>query len=204
MASRSESDSPIAGIILAAGLGSRMGGAKVLLPWHGRPLVRHLAEVALGSHLDETLIVTGYRADEVAAVLQELPIRVIHNPNYLSGLSSSLRAGIAALPEHAGGVLIMLADQPLLTSPVIDTLLQAYWKTSAPVVAPCAGGLRGNPVLFARALFPALLETAGDEGARAVVGAYRDQVHCVEVDEAILQDVDTPEAYAALVAAHDS
>ncbi|MDQ5851315.1 MAG: nucleotidyltransferase family protein [Chloroflexota bacterium] len=198
MASSRETGAPVAGVILAAGLARRMGGSKVLLPWQGRPLVRHVAEVALASQLDEILVVTGHRAHDVGAVLRDLPLRVIHNPDYQGGLSTSLRAGIAALGEDVAGALIMLADQPLLTSTAIDSLLQAYWRTAAPIVAPFAHGRRGNPVLFARALFPDLLEVAGDEGARAVIEAYRDRMEGVEVDEAVFQDVDTPEVYAAL------
>ena len=200
MANEAEGHAAVAGIILAAGLGRRMGATKVLLPWQGQPLIRHLARVALASHLDQVLVVTGHRADDVAAALEGLPVHIVLNANYSSGLSSSVHVGIAALPKDASGALIMLADQPLLTTGVIDALIQAHWSTGAPVVAPCADGRRGNPVLFARMLFPELLQISGDEGARSVIDAYRDELWCVDVDEAMFQDVDTPEAYSKLLA----
>jgi molybdenum cofactor cytidylyltransferase len=193
-----ERHTPVGGIILAAGLSSRMGGDKVLLPWQGQPLVRHMAGIALASRLAEVVVVTGHRAIEVAAAVSDLPVRVINNPEYATGLSSSLRAGIAALSPYLGGALVLLVDQPLVTTAIVDRLLEAFWSHDRPIVAAVAQGRRGNPVLFARALFPELLSLTGDEGARRVVAAYRDQVIGVEVDVAVLEDIDTPEAYAAL------
>lgn len=175
-----------------------MPGTKVLLPWRGQPLIRHLAGVALASRLDELLVVVGHRADEVGAALADLPLRTVYNPHYERGQSTSLRAGIAALPEQCAGVLIMLADQPLLTSHVIDELLGVFWNSGAVIVAACANGRRGNPVLFARTLFPELMQATGDQGARAVITAHRADLRCLEVNPEIFADIDTPEAYAAL------
>ena len=196
------SEPKVAGLILAAGLSRRMGTAKVLLPWRGRPLVRHLAEVALASRLEEVVVVTGHQVDATAAALVDLPVRLVHNPEFESGLASSLRAGVASIHDHADAVLIMLADQPLLGVELIDRLIEAFGETGARIVAPVAAGRRGNPVLFARALFGRLLEVRGDEGARAVIEAQRDQVHRIEVDSDIFEDIDTPEAYARLAASH--
>lgn len=175
-----------------------MGSTKVLLPWHGRSLIRHLAEVALASGLAEVIVVVGHQADEVTAALGKLPVQVVHNPAYADGQSTSLHAGLAAVPEHAAAVMVLLADQPLLTTDVIDALLTTFRETAAPIVAACASGRRGNPVLFARELFPELATIGGDEGARSVIVAHRDRLRCVEVDSAVFADVDTPEEYAAL------
>jgi molybdenum cofactor cytidylyltransferase len=198
MAGATASSSPVAGILLAAGIARRMGSAKVLLPWHGRPLIRHLAEVALASGLVEVIVVVGHQADEVAAALEDLPVRVVHNPVYADGQSTSLHAGLAAVPEHATAAMVLLADQPLLTTEVIDALLATFRETAAPIVAACAAGRRGNPVLFARELFPELAAIGGDEGARSVIVAHRERLRCVEVDGAVFVDVDTPEEYDAL------
>lgn len=190
----------MAGVILAAGLGRRMGGqSKMLLPWRGRPLVEHIAVVARASRLADIVVVTGHNAAEVTAALHQLPARMVYNPEYATGLSASLRAGITALPPHASAALIILGDQPLLTTDVVNRLLDAYWRTNALIVAPVAGGRRGNPVLFARELFPELLQTTGDQGAQAVIAGHKDQVCLVEVEAALLEDMDTPEAYAMLV-----
>ena len=175
-----------------------MGAAKVLLPWGGRPLVRHLAEVALASRLAELLVVVGHRGDEVGAALHDLPVRIVRNAEYADGQSTSVRAGIAAVPDSAAAVLVLLADQPLVTTGIVNALLAAFWETGAPIVAACAAGRRGNPVLFARGLFPNLLAIGGDEGARNVIAAYRDQLRCIEVDEAVFADMDTPEDYTEL------
>jgi molybdenum cofactor cytidylyltransferase len=175
-----------------------MGLPKTLLPWNDRPLVRHVAEVALASRLDELVVVSGYYAEELAAALRDLPLRIVHNPAYRTGLASSLRTGIAAVAEGASGALILLADQPFLTTDVVDRMLDLFAQTAAPVVAPVAQGRRGNPVLFARPLFPALLAISGDEGARDVVRANRHRMQTVEVDASVFEDVDTPESYARL------
>ncbi len=190
---------PVAGVILAAGLSQRMGQSKLLLPWQGRPIVRHVVDAALRSRLAHLLVVTGAQTGEVAGALNGLALDLIHNPDYASGLASSLRAGILAVPNHVAGVLVMLGDQPRLTGDVIDTLLDAYWSTGAPIVAPFARGRRGNPVLFARALFADLLQAGGDAGARGVIEAHHDQILAVEVDPEVFEDIDTPEAYAALL-----
>ncbi len=93
----------------------------------------------------------------------------------------------------------MLGDQPRLTGGVINRLLDAYWRSGGPIVAPFADGRRGNPVLFARSLFPDLIGTQGDAGARGVIEAHHDEIHAVEVDPAVFEDIDTPEAYAVLL-----
>ena len=175
-----------------------MGTSKVLLPWHGRPLVRHLAGVALASQLSELVVVVGHRAGDAGDALQDLPVRIVHNPAYADGQSTSLRAGLAAVSPDAAAALVLLSDQPLVTTKIVDALMTAFLNTNAPIVAACAAGRRGNPVLFARELFPELLAISGDEGARGVITAHRDGLHCVEVDETIFADVDTPEDYAAL------
>lgn len=192
------SSTPVTGILLAAGSARRMGSSKVLLPWYDRPLVRHLAEIALSSDLAEVIVVIGHQAAEVQTALRDLPVRIVHNPAYADGQSTSLHAGLAAVNQDARAAMVLLADQPLLTTAVIDALLVAFRGSQAPIIAACAGGRRGNPVLFARELFPELMTISGDEGARSVVSARRAQVHCVEVDHTVFADVDTPEEYAAL------
>lgn len=177
-----------------------MGGGKVLLPWRGRPLVVHIAEIALASRLSDMIIVTGDRADEVSAALHDLPVQLVYNPDYRAGLSTSLKAGIAAVPTHYDGALVMLADQPLLTTETIDRMLDSFAVSDAPIIAPFAAGQRGNPVLFERALFSEFEALTGDEGARRIIAAFRDRIGKVEVDPKMLEDIDTPEAFAALAA----
>ncbi len=176
----------------------------MLLPWQGQPLIRHVVRTALASRLDGLVVVVGHLHDTVVDALRDLPARHIYNPAYQAGMSSSLRVGLEAVPANAGAALIMLGDQPLVTMELIDRILGRYWTTRARIVAPFADRKRGNPVLFDRALFPALLTLSGDEGARAVIEAHRDTLERVEVDAAVFEDVDTPEAYARLSSLHST
>ncbi len=186
----------ITAILLAAGRSQRMGQPKLLLPWHGISLVRHVAQTALCSSIDELLVVVGHRAKHVMAALDGLPVRIVHNDAFLEGQSTSIRAGLAALDPATAAVLILLADQPLIRAQTLDTLISVYRREQPLIVAPRYKDQRGNPVLFAQALFPQLLKLAGDEGARAILKAYAPQTVMVDVaDEGVVLDIDTPEAY---------
>lgn len=200
MASDLNRQRPVAGIILAAGTASRMGTMKVLLPWHGQPLIRHIAQVALAARLEQLVVVTGSEASAVAQALQGVPVEIVHNDQYLDGLSGSLRVGIDMLGSQIAAVLVMLADQPLLTAEVIDRVIDRYEQDAACIVAPYADGQRGNPVLFDRRFFTELQAITGDQGARSVLQTYRDAIVGIEVAREVLEDVDTPQAYEALLA----
>ena len=177
-----------------------MGTMKVLLPWHGQPLIRHIAQIALAAHLEQVIVVTGNEAAAVAQALEDIPVEVVHNDHYHEGLSGSLRVGIGALGSDIAAALVMLGDQPLLTAEVIDRLVECYEQGGALIVAPFADGQRGNPVLFDRKFFTELQAITGDQGARTVLQTYRDAIVAVEVYSEMLEDVDTPEAYEALLA----
>ena len=161
-----------------------------------------MAEVALGSQLNEIVVVTGHQARDVVAALNGLAVRTAHNADYATGLSSSLRVGIDAVHAEASGAMILLGDQPLLTSEAINRLVDAHRASHAAIVAPWAAGRRGNPVLFNRKLFGELRATSGDEGARSVIAAHARKLELVEVDGTIFEDVDTPEAYERLKLSH--
>jgi molybdenum cofactor cytidylyltransferase len=192
----------IYGLLLAAGTSSRMGRPKQLLPWGGRPLVRHVAEAALASGLDGLLVVTGAAAGEVRAALGGLDgrLRIAACADYAAGQAHSLRAGIAALPPDARAALVLLVDMPLVTPALIDALLAAYAAApDALAVIPRHQGQRGNPALLAAALFPELIALTGDAGARAVLERHRDAVRWLDLDDpAVVTDLDTPEAYESV------
>jgi molybdenum cofactor cytidylyltransferase len=189
----------ITGVILAAGGASRMGRPKQLLDWGGRPLVRVAAEQALASRLDAALAVVGAASAEVTAALAGLPLRIVPCPDYASGQSASLRTGIGALGPEVAAALVLLADQPFVTAAIIDRLIAEWRANAAPIVAPVYRGVRGNPVLFARALFPELLAVTGDRGARQVIASDPARVATVPFeDDRPLADIDTPEEYERL------
>ena len=188
---------PAAGVILAGGRSSRFGQPKMLLDWQGKPLIRHTAEVALSAGCDPLIVVTGAVVQPIQEALTGLPVVFVHNPAWELGQSTSVRAGIGALPENTGSVVFLLADQPFATTTLLRELVSRHSTTLAPAVAPRVMGQRANPVLFDRETFPRLLELEGDTGGRAILEHY--QVEYVEWEDAnLLRDIDTPDNYEQL------
>jgi molybdenum cofactor cytidylyltransferase len=189
----------VAAIVLAAGQGRRMGGPnKLAATIGGKPLVRIAAEAAVASRADPVIVVTGHQPEAVRASLAGLDAAFVHNPDFAEGLSTSLRRGIAALPEDVDGVVVLLADMPGVDAGVIDRLVAAFDPAAGSlIVVPTSEGKRGNPVLWSRRLFPELLAVAGDTGGRHLIGQNPDAVAEVEIGPAVALDVDTPEALAA-------
>ena len=191
----------IAALILAAGRSTRYGGSnKLLAALDGVPIVRRAAQAALASRARPVVVVTGHQQERVAEALKGLDVRLVHNPSYAKGLSTSLKAGIGALPAEVDGAVVCLGDMPRIEANHIDRLIAAFAPKEGRLIAlPLHEGKRGNPVLFGRMLFAEMMEAEGDTGARHIVGSHADEV--VEVDlgtDAIFADVDTPEALAQL------
>ncbi len=205
-----------AAIILAAGSSSRMGSGrhKLLLPLDGRPVLTHVIDALLASQARPLVIVLGHQADQVRAHIEALhpDSTIIENPAYLQGMSTSMHLGLQLLLSNgykkAGSsyavdsALIVLGDQPMITSRVIDTLITRYRTTGKRIVAPLYAGKRGSPVLFDASLFPELLEVTGDEGGRTVLERHHQEVELVEIGDAVTNyDVDTWDAYQQVVEA---
>ncbi len=187
----------VGAVILAAGRSRRMGGPnKLLEEIDGKPLVRIAVEAALASRAAPVVVVTGHEADRIAETLHGLDVIIAHNRDYSEGLSTSLRAGIEALPDTVDAALVGLADMPGISAEIIDGLISAFDPTTGKlVVVPTSGGKRGNPVLWSRRFFGALSAICGDVGARHLIGEHTEAVVEVEVgDRAVLTDVDTPQA----------
>jgi molybdenum cofactor cytidylyltransferase len=183
-------------VVLAAGRSSRMGGPnKLLAHFAGRPLIRQTVERALASAADGVSVVTGHQAARIRDALQELDISVVHNADFASGLSGSLKAGIAAVPVDAAGALIMLADMPAVSTGDLDRLIAEFRACGGQAVirATCQGK-RGNPLILPRALFGQVAQLEGDTGARHLVESGSVPVIDVEIGEGAAIDVDTPAA----------
>jgi len=193
-----ESTSNIAGIILAAGSASRMGQPKLLLPWKGETLIRQAARIALEAGLSPVMVVTGSYATEITGALSGLDVQVVFNPDWQTGQSTSVRAGIQALPGDTRAVLFLLGDQPFVTPELIRKLVKTYRQTRPVILAPYVGEKRSNPVLFDRSVFGELCQLHGDAGARSIFGKYPPAA-MQWPDERLLLDIDTPEDYARLV-----
>jgi molybdenum cofactor cytidylyltransferase len=207
---------PVAGIILAAGGSSRYGQPKQLLDWHGKPFLRTTAEVALSAGLSPVVVVTGANAEQIIPAINDLPLQIVHNPDWQSGQGSSIRAGLNALfssgyqdsfqkskefqpgPEGIGAAIFLLSDQPQVTPSVLRSLGEEHARTLLPILAPMVSGQRANPVLFDRVTFPDLMALTGDTGGRSLFSKYPVR-YIPWHDESLLLDVDTPEDYRKLV-----
>ena len=190
----------VAAIVLAAGGSERMGQPKQLLPIGGRPMVRHVTEAVAAAGLAQVVVVTGAHAEAVGAALADLPVEIVVNESWAEGMSSSMRAGLRVLRPEIQAVLLVLGDQPALTTDLLQLLVARYRATGAPIVAPLYRGQRGNPVLFDRTLFSELLAVEGDRGGRLLIVRHEEQVEWVKVDDpAVIMDVDSPEDYERIL-----
>ena len=192
-----EGNRRVAAIVLAAGRSTRMGGPnKLLAELAGKKLVRIAAEQALASKASEVIVVTGHQAELVEQALQGLKVRFVRNPDFAGGLASSVKTGIAAVPEACDGAVICLGDMPLIDADLIDRLIDSFAPDRGNlIVVPVSEGRRGNPVLWSRRFFSELMTLDGDIGARHLIAKHGEVVAEVPVDgESAFLDIDTPQA----------
>lgn len=195
----------ISGVILAAGRSSRLGRPKQLLDLAGEPLLRHIVRNALSSNLSDVVLVLGHQAPEIASAIGEWGQRLVINPVYDEGQSTSLRVGLGALDPASSAVMFLLGDQPQVNPTIINAVIERFLECGAPIVMPTYGGVPANPVLFSSEFFPELLTVSGDEGARAIV-----KHHCVRVSHIAVsdgpppQDVDTEADYQSILDAFNA
>lgn len=209
--------SSLSGILLAAGLGSRLGGGKLLLPYKGKPILAHsLAAVLSAGGPARLVLVLGNDAtpitEALSACFPQFPppgTEIVINPHPEWGMSESLRLGLSALmagPGAAGprSVAVFLGDQPLIRPETLRLLYAAHKRALGknprhPATAPEYRGRRGNPVILSRELFPNILRLEGDAGARHILSDLGPRLLLLPVDDpGVVHDVDTPEAYAEL------
>lgn len=196
---------PITAIVLAAGLSSRMGAQnKLLLPFGGATILEATLEQLAAAGPGEILVVTGHEQERVHELLKNKPYRLVENPDYRQGMSSSIKAGVAAARPDAAGFMICLADMPLIRAAeynlLAESLVSALKTDPDAIIQPRFGEQAGNPVLFSARYRAALLALEYPEGARPVVQANRKHIVPVQMPtEAVLRDADTPEAYQTLL-----
>ncbi|MBA5800106.1 MULTISPECIES: nucleotidyltransferase family protein [Rhizobium] len=192
----------VAIVILAAGKASRMGEGgkhKLLAEFDGVPLVRRSALTALAADAASVIVVTGHRRSEIEAALDGLALTFIDNPDYASGMASSLIAGFSSRDaDSAEGILVMLADMPGISKTHLDALISAFRNAGGEaIVRAVSQGKPGNPVILPRSLNPAVLRLEGDVGARDIIATSGLLVLDVDVGDAALLDVDTPDEVLA-------
>ncbi len=193
------------GVILAAGTSTRLGRPKQLLEVGGKALVAHVADAALAAGLDEVIVVVGYQHAAIQAALGTRNLRFCLNKRFADGQSTSLVAALDAVPPGTDAVVVLLADQPTVEPVVIDRLLAKRRETRASIVIVSYGGTTSHPTLFGRELFVEMRGIRGDQGARKVIRRHGSAVETVDGGAVTPPpDVDTEEAYEALLAAWPS
>lgn len=191
---------PNAGIVLAAGGSRRMGMPKQLLEWEGEVMVRRAAKAALEGGLEPVVVVSGARAEEVERALSGLRVAIEHCPDWETGQSVSIKAGLKRaldLRHDLDGACFLLCDQPYVGAAVVRGVADLRAKTLAPVCAPFVNGRRCNPVLFSKELFSALFSLNGDAGGRAVLEGI-DVARLEWTDPHLGEEFDTPEEYTRM------
>jgi molybdenum cofactor cytidylyltransferase len=195
-----EANRNVTAIVLAAGRSTRMGGPnKLLAEIDGKKLVRIVTEQAQASRATGVIVVTGHQADLVEQALTGLNVKFVRNPDFAGGLASSVKAGIAAVPENADGAIVCLGDMPLISAKLIDQLIETFAPDRGQLIAvPVSDGRRGNPVLWSRRFFKELMTLDGDVGARHLIAKHAEAVAEVPVDgQSAFLDIDTPQALEA-------
>jgi molybdenum cofactor cytidylyltransferase len=185
----------ITGIVLAAGTSSRLGRPKQLLDLAGKPVLRHVIETLSEANVDEVVVVLGHRAGEIRSAIQGAAARVVVNPDYEAGQSTSLRAGLNAAGERSRAAVILLGDQPGVRPASVSAVILAWRDRGALAVQASYSGVPGHPVLFDRSIWPEISQAEGDEGARTALAGHPQWRTLVEVGGDPPLDIDTEDDY---------
>jgi molybdenum cofactor cytidylyltransferase len=186
----------ICAIVLAAGRSRRMGSQKLLLPFAGTTVIGHVVDQLLASAVDRTCVVAGHQAERIAAELAGRRVEVVVNSAYQSGMLSSVRCGLRALPPQCRAVLVALGDQPSITSALVDEMLRAFAAGGRDILVPVHQGRRGHPILLSLRFRDEVLSRYDDVGLRGLLRAHPDDVlELPAASDAILWDMDRPEDY---------
>ena len=192
----------IAAVVLAAGLSSRMGRNKLLIPMADeRTMIAHAVDAAIDGGLGPVVVVTGHQAEKIETALEGRAVRFVRNDRFADGMAGSVKTGIAALPSEVNAAMIFLGDMPGVTADHVRRLAIAFNPGDGGIRIPTREGKRGHPVLFDRRFFAEIAAMPEDVGLRAVVAAHPDAIRTVPMDDdAVLADLDTEAALAAALA----
>lgn len=188
----------VGAIVLAAGMSTRMGQHKVVMPWDGRrTIIEQIVEQLILARVDHIAVITGHHAPDVQRLVQRQGVETVYNAKYQSGeMLSSLKAGLKAMPAHISAALIVLGDQPRIQARIVNQVAMGYAESSKKIVAPSFQMRRGHPILIDRRLWPEIIDLPDNGSLRTVMNAHREQIGYVNVDtDSVLRDVDTPEDY---------
>ncbi|WP_120495615.1 NTP transferase domain-containing protein [Kiloniella sp. EL199] len=185
-------------ILLAAGLSQRMGKKnKLLMPFLGKPIIRHVAEQLLISEIGSVTVITGHERDYVEQTLSDLPLHLNFNPGYKTGQMASVNFGLHSLREYASGVMIALGDMPSLTAMDYKSIVQGFrQQDEQKITIPCFEGQRGNPIILPRKLIGKILFGSINAGCKKLIEEHPEKVHQLEVNASChIRDIDTPQDY---------
>jgi molybdenum cofactor cytidylyltransferase len=183
----------IAGVVLAAGLSSRMGTNKMLLQLGGTSMVRRAVSTALGAGLDPVVAVVGHESGRIRAELAGLPCMAVENAEYARGMNTSLRAGIRALPDDVEGAVVLLGDMPLVDAAMLRSLADGFRRDRAKLLVSTYGEVLAPPILYARALFGELRALDDEACGKSVVKRHRGEAVELPWPAERLTDLDVPE-----------
>jgi molybdenum cofactor cytidylyltransferase len=173
----------LAAVILSGGASRRMGSPKALLAYQGRPFLEHLVDVTKHPKIGVRRIVLGADAAPIAKEVSLAPDEVVINKDWEKGQLSSIHVALRSLPAGTEGILLCLIDHPLISSALIDDLIEAFYKSQKPIVIPLYEGRRGHPLIFSAALYDELLRAPMETGARAVVWAHTNDIAEIPTSE---------------------
>jgi len=186
----------ICAIVLAAGLSSRMGVQKLLLPFGGKTVIGHIVDQLLASTIGDVHVVVGHQAGRISRELSGRAISIVKNPNYKSGMLSSVRCGLKNLPEKCKAVMVVLGDQPSITTELIDQMLKSFAATEKNILVPLYKSKRGHPIMFSRLYRDEVMAHYANVGLRGLLHNHPEDVFELTVSTAsVLWDMDFPEDY---------
>jgi molybdenum cofactor cytidylyltransferase len=183
-------------MILAAGMSSRMGSFKILLPWvDRRPILLHVIDLYITLNIDPIFVITGRDSERVQATVDDLPVTCVHNADYAHGeILSSVKTGLRAMPTDVAATFIHPADMPLVPQTIIQQLHDAYQPHT--ILAPRYGDQRGHPILLDRVFWSQMLQLPADAAPRDAIKANKQHLHFLDTDDdGVIVDIDTPERY---------
>jgi len=173
-----------------------MGAQKLLLPFGSTTVVGHIVDQLLHSAVDHVIVVVGHEADRIVEELSDRSVDIVTNPDYKTGMLSSVRCGLRVVLQQAEGVMVALGDQPAITSSLVDEMLEAFRTTDKSILVPVYAGRRGHPLLFAKHFRDEILNSFDDAGLRGLLQVHPDDVFELDASTpAVLSDMDQPEDY---------
>lgn len=187
----------ISGIILAAGLSTRIGEPKQLLPFEGSTIIETVIDNLLGSKLEEVVVVIGHEAARIKACIQHKPVKIVFNPNYRGGMLTSAQCGVRTISESADAFALTLVDQPFITSDLIDLVVEAHAQTDCGITLPSYDNRRGHPVIFDCRYAADILALEPERGGvRSLLRKFAHDIHYVVVNtDRVIRDIDYREDY---------